>query len=74
MHDPWVRSSQALGEYGLELVSEPTAGAYDGIILAVPHDEFGKRGSVGVRSFGRDPHVFFDLKGIFQKQESDLRL
>jgi UDP-N-acetyl-D-galactosamine dehydrogenase len=36
VHDPLVSAPEALHEYGLELVAEPT-GHYDLVVLAVPH-------------------------------------
>src|SRR5690606_37042782 len=33
VHDPWVDPSEALREYGLNLVTLPDAGTYDAMIL-----------------------------------------
>ena len=74
VHDPWVDPREALTEHGLELVDEPQPDAYDGIILAVAHDRFREMEVEAIRAFGRDPHVFFDLKHVFAPQASDLRL
>ena len=75
VHDPWVDDDEARAEYGIDVVHEPTAGAYDAIIVAVGHDQFRALGAAGVRAFGRaEAHVIQDLKSIFGKHESDLRL
>ncbi len=74
VHDPEVNPEEAEREYGISLVSEPENGRYDGVILAVPHDRFRALGAEGVRRLGRDQSVFFDLKSVFEAQESDLRL
>ncbi len=74
VHDPWVNPSEAKAEYDIDLVEHPEAGTYDAIILAVAHDEFRKRGVEGIRSFGADEHVIYDLKYVFDAQASDLRL
>lgn len=73
--DPWVERTKARQEFGLELIEKrPKLGAYDGIILAVGHREFVEMGAQELRSFGRHGAVFFDLKGIFSRVESDGRL
>ena len=40
VHDPWTNADEARHEYGLDLVQTPQDGGYDGIILAVAHDQF----------------------------------
>lgn len=72
--DPWTAPQEAKDEYGIDLVKDPAQGAYDLIILAVAHDEFTQGGAEMIRSQGRDPHVFFDLKSLFPAGASDLRL
>ena len=74
VHDPWAEPAEAMREYGIELVAEPAAGAYDAIILAVAHREFAELGAAGVRRFGAARHVLYDLKYVFGKEEVDLRL
>lgn len=74
VHDPWADVAAAKREYGLGLVATPHADTYDGIVLGVAHDEFKAMGAAQLRSFGRDEHVFYDLKSIFSRQNSDLRI
>ncbi len=75
VYDPWVDAQEAQHEYGfLPLSSAPARGAYDAIVLAVAHPEFKALGAAGIRSFGRREHVFFDVKSVFAKSESDGRL
>jgi hypothetical protein len=50
------------------------SGSYDGIVVAVAHDEFIKLGAKGIRSFGSPNAVIFDIKHVLQKGESDGRL
>lgn len=47
---------------------------YSAIVLAVPHSLICKYGPQKIKSLGQKNSVFFDLKGIFDIQESDLRL
>ncbi len=74
VHDPWSNKQEAKSEYGIALLDSPEKESYDGIIVAVAHDEFKKLGSKGVRAFGVADHVLYDLKNIFGQHESDLRL
>jgi UDP-N-acetyl-D-glucosamine/UDP-N-acetyl-D-galactosamine dehydrogenase len=74
MHDPWVFVAEAKQEYGLALVTTPEPEAYDGVILAVAHDSYREAGAAALRGYGRPGHVFYDLKNVFGREESDLRL
>ena len=74
VHDPWADPAEAKHEYGLELVAELEAGAYDGVILAVAHDAYRDMGCTTLRASGNAEHLFFDLKNVFGRAESDLRL
>jgi UDP-N-acetyl-D-galactosamine dehydrogenase len=73
VYDPWASPEEARHEYGLSLIAEPEAGAYDGIILAVAHDQFRQLGAA-VRDFGKEEHVLYDLKYVLGPDQSDLRL
>ncbi len=74
IHDPWVDAEEATHEYGLSLTETPDAGAYDAVILAVAHDTFRERGVSALRDLGRNTHVLYDLKSVFDPGDSDLRL
>jgi len=74
VYDPWVDASEAEHEYGIAPISEPNSGQYDGIILAVAHKEFAQMGVSAIRDLGRDNHVLYDLKYLFTKDETDIRL
>lgn len=74
VHDPWVDADEAMHEYGIALTDAPEAGTYDGVILAVAHASFCDSGLSSLREFARDTHVFCDLKSVFPRDESDLRL
>lgn len=72
--DPWVDAAEAEREYGIAPISEPALGQYDGIVLAVAHDQFKQLGAQKIRAWGKDPHVLYDLKYVLAHSESDLRL
>jgi len=74
VYDPWVNAEEAMEEYGIKLVESPTAGDYDAIILAVGHNQFKTLGSEGIRAFGKENSVLFDVKYLLPKDEVDARL
>jgi UDP-N-acetyl-D-glucosamine/UDP-N-acetyl-D-galactosamine dehydrogenase len=74
VHDPWVDAAEAKHEYGLDLVTRPQPAAYNGVILAVAHDSYCDAGATALRGYGATDHVFCDLKSVFARGESDLRL
>lgn len=72
--DPWVDSAEAYEEYSITPIKQPERGAYDAIILAVAHNEFKDIGEEGIRAYGKNQHVLYDLKYILSPQQSDIRL
>lgn len=74
VYDPWIDAQAAQAEYGIAPVSAPEVGQYDGIVLAVAHDEFKAMGAPKIRSLGKATHVLYDLKYVLDRSESDLRL
>lgn len=73
-YDPWINAAEAQHEYGITPVSEPAAGAYDGIVLAVAHKEFAAMGAEKIRALGKPAHVLYDLKYVLPTSAADLRL
>jgi UDP-N-acetyl-D-galactosamine dehydrogenase len=74
VYDPWVDKDAAKNEFNLDLLNIPKKSTYDGIILAVAHDEFRHIGIKAIRQFGKNKHLLYDLKNVFDAQNSDLRL
>jgi len=74
VHDPWVDPAEARREYGMTPVAAPDAGAYDAIVLAVPHREFVALGAEAIRALGKPAHVLYDLKYALAAGAADLRL
>lgn len=72
--DPWVDATEAEQEYGITLIEQPDAKAYDGIVLAVAHKQFAELGAARMREFCRDDHILYDLKYVLPSYQSDLRL
>jgi UDP-N-acetyl-D-glucosamine/UDP-N-acetyl-D-galactosamine dehydrogenase len=74
VHDPWVDAAEAKAEYGIDLVAEPEQGAYDVVIIAVGHKQFQALGAKGIRAYGRDNAVVYDIKYVLSPDEVDDRL
>src|SRR5262245_15399824 len=73
--DPQINVAEAREELKLLIHdTAPPSGVYDAVILAVAHRDFAGLGAEKIRSFGRPGAVFFDVKGVFAKDESDGRL
>ncbi len=72
--DPWVTVEEAQQEYDITTIEVPQRGVYDAIVLAVAHHQFKEIGAAAIRSWGKSSAVLYDLKYVFPKQESDLRL
>ena len=72
--DPWVDPAAAQREYDVTPISELQADQYDGIILAVAHQQFIEMGINNIRTLGKEDHVLYDLKYVFAKDDSDIRL
>ena len=72
--DPWASPEDSLRQYKLETIHTPKKCYYDAIIIAVGHDHFKKMSALTIRSFGKDNHLLYDLKYIFDADQSDMRL
>ncbi|MGC9460096.1 Vi polysaccharide biosynthesis UDP-N-acetylglucosamine C-6 dehydrogenase TviB [Vibrio genomosp. F10] len=72
--DNWADSREVEHEYGIKLICELEEGAYDGIILAVDHDETKTMGIEAIRKLGKDKHVVYDVKYVFAPGVADIRL
>ncbi len=74
VHDPWVGADTLKQRHGVAAVQTPEPGTYDAIVVAVGHREFVEQGSEAIRALGKPGAVLYDIKGIFGKSGSDLRL
>ncbi len=72
--DPHADAAEAQREYGLDVLTVPEQGVYDGIILAVAHQEFREMGAPAIRAFGKAGALIYDLKYVLGAEEADLRL
>ena len=72
--DPWIKRSEVEMEYNKTPVTDLTPGSYDAIIIAVGHDDFKDMGVARIRELGKNTHVLYDLKYMFDKEKTDIRL
>ncbi len=71
VYDPWVESSYAQGEYGIEVSTQLPAGQYDAVILAVAHREFRE---IDLSPLRKPVSIVYDVKGVLEKGIVDGRL
>jgi len=74
VYDPWVDEREVESEFGFLTISELTEGQYDGIVIAVAHNEFKNMGADRIRSLGKASTVIYDLKYVLTEDQADLRL
>ena len=74
VYDPLADQAEAYREFGITLVSEPINSNYDAIVLAVAHDEFKQMTLSQIKAFGKDIHVIYDIKYLFEAYQVDGRL
>ena len=73
VYDPWATVSAVKHEYGIDLISskEEIHKKYDGVIIAVSHQEFKE---LNLDAYVADLNVIFDVKATLPKEKSHTRL
>ena len=66
VYDPWADKEEVKHEYNLDLVDSLDTSKYDGIVLAVAHDEFKQQ------KLKTDTNVVFDIKSILDESDGKL--
>jgi len=66
--------NDARTEYDIELIEQPEKGAYDVVVVAVAHRQFQQLGEKGIKAFGKDGALIYDIKYLLPAQASDDRL
>lgn len=74
IYDPWVDISEAQHEYNVTPIKTLQDSTYDGVILAVAHEEFKVMGADKMRKLGKANHVLYDLKYVLDQSKVDIRL
>lgn len=70
VYDPWASKHEVKEEYNISLLDNLT-GEYDGILLAVSHNEYKL---LNLENFKNSNGVVFDIKGVLEKESVDARL
>jgi len=70
VYDPWASKDEVKDEYDITLLDN-LVNKYDGILLAVLHDEFK---TLNLENFKNTNAIIFDIKGILDKNTVDARL
>lgn len=70
VYDPHVPMDGPSSQH-VELLEAPSAASYDAVIVAVAHREFVEMGVEDIRKFGKDCHVVFDVKNVFDRDQVD---
>ncbi|MCL6415467.1 Vi polysaccharide biosynthesis UDP-N-acetylglucosamine C-6 dehydrogenase TviB [Aestuariirhabdus sp. Z084] len=74
IHDPWIDCDEAQREYGVDVMADCPEQRYDGIVLAVGHDQFVRMTRQQLGELRNDVSVLFDVKSVLPKGWADLRL
>ena len=72
IYDPIVSSKEVELKHGVRLVDNCRDKYYDGLIIAVPHDEFNDKNYLNCLK--DDKNVVFDVYGVLDKNLTDCRL
>ena len=73
VYEPWAEA-EALTDLQINAVAEPVRNGYDGIVLAVAHDEFKAYSAEDIQALRKPNSVVYDLKYIWPAEACDLRL
>ena len=74
LYDPWADGNEINKLYRINPISKLNNHTYDGIIIAVSHEKFKKMGDNSIVNLCKKQHVIYDLKSLFPKNQSNLRL
>jgi UDP-N-acetyl-D-galactosamine dehydrogenase len=72
IYDPWADFEEVKHEYGVELISSFDTNDFDGIILAVSHNEF--KEEVLLQQLNQFKGIIFDIKAFYSENISTYRL
>ena len=74
LYDPWADREEIKEIYNIYPHTQLSQNTYDGIIIAVAHEEFKKMGAEAILKLCKKKHVIYDLKYLFSKNQTTLRL
>jgi len=71
LYDPWADPEEVRAEYGVEVQRELPSDRFDGIVLAVSHDQFAQ---LDLDALKKPDSVVFDIKSFLDPSLVDARL
>jgi UDP-N-acetyl-D-galactosamine dehydrogenase len=75
IYDPWADAAVVKHEYGLDILTQaPARAQYDGIVVAVAHEQFRAMAPADIHAWGRTGHVLYDIKSLLPADQVDARL
>ena len=74
VYDNWADKQEVKDHYGIDLIDKLQKNYYDGVVIAVDHSEYKKLGIDYVRSLLKPNNVIYDVKYVFEENDSDIRL
>ena len=74
LYDPWANKDDIKKIYDINPIRTLTTNTYEGILIAVAHDEFKTLGENTIMNLCKKKSVIYDLKNLFRSDKIDLRL
>ena len=74
LYDPWVDKDEIKETYNVFPQSKLHQNKYDGIIIAVAHKKFKEMGINAISNLCKKNHIIYDLKYLFKKSQTSIRL
>jgi UDP-N-acetyl-D-galactosamine dehydrogenase len=74
LYDPWVEKKKVRDAYNILAISKLSKKKYDAVVIAVAHEKFKKMGIKSISNLCKKNHVIYDLKWLFKKNLTHLRL
>jgi len=73
VYDPWASPEEVQKEYGIPLITDidQTQKKYDAVLAVVAHNEFK---DMDLNKYTKPNALIYDVKAIYPKEKSDLRL
>ena len=71
VYDPLIKN---INSKDFQIISKPIKCRYDAIIITIKHNIFKKMSVADLKSYCKNKHVIYDLKYLFKKEVSDIRL
>ena len=74
LFDPWADRKTIKKIYGKFPCTKLINNTYDGIIITVAHKKFKMIGIKNIKKLCKENHVIYDVKFLFKKNQTSMRL